>query len=172
MFAQREVRADLESVLPDYLNQCRWYIGNGRAVQSTHIVEIVPVPYKNTEAQIIWLEVEYIHGEPQTYVLLLACAEGEQAQHLLSDLPHTVIAKLQIKGQDETKILYEAIADKDFLSSLLNAIVHNHSYQGKRGELVASVTTCFLSLRKARPSLSQPCCVQLTATPQLFTEII
>jgi maltose alpha-D-glucosyltransferase/alpha-amylase len=143
VFAQRELRTTLESILPDYLHHCRWYIGNGRAVQSTHIAEIVPVPYKDAEAQIVWLEVEYIQGEPQTYVLLLAYAEGESAQYLLTDQPRAVVAKLQIKGQDETKILYDAIADKDFLSSLLNAIAHNHSYRGKLGELIASVTDLF-----------------------------
>lgn len=153
VFAQRELRAALESVLPDYLNQCRWYIGNGRAVQSTHITEIVPVPYKDTEAQMVWLEVEYIQGEPQTYILLLAYAEGEQAQHLLADASYPVVAKLQIKGQDETKILYDAIADKDFLSSLLNAIVHNHSYRGKLGELTASVTDLFPQLTEGATQL-------------------
>ncbi|NJO67079.1 MAG: hypothetical protein HC832_06715 [Leptolyngbyaceae cyanobacterium RM1_405_57] len=112
-------------------------------MQSTHIAEIVPVPYKDTEAQVVWLEVEYIQGEPQTYVLLLTYAEGESAQYLLTDQPRAVVAKLQIKGQDETRILYDAIADKDFLSSLLNAIAHNHSYRGKLGELIASVTDIF-----------------------------
>jgi maltose alpha-D-glucosyltransferase/alpha-amylase len=146
IFAQRELRMALESALPDYLHNCQWYTGKDRAVQSAHIVEIVPIPYQDTEAQMVWLEVEYIQGEPQTYILLLAYAEGEQAQHVLADLTHTAIARLQLKGQNETKILYDAIANKDFLAALLNAIAHNHCYQGKLGELAASVTDLFTEL--------------------------
>jgi maltose alpha-D-glucosyltransferase/alpha-amylase len=154
VIAQRELKGTLESILPDYLYTCSWFSGKARKVQSTHITEVTSVPYNDAAARMVWLQVDYIEGDPETYLLPLAYAEGEQATHLLTEMPQAVVARLQVQDEDvgaglETRpygILFDAIADKDFLTSLLEAIAYNRSYKGTAGELVATATDLFPQL--------------------------
>ncbi len=186
VFFQRELKANLESILPDYLYTCIWFGGKTRTVQSIHIAEAIPVPYhlgseaksqekestlagktsqqdvsthsQSATGMMILLQVDYIQGNAETYLLPLAYAEGEQAMHLLAESSGAVVARLQVgqEGQrsmvsgqlqeqttDSVGVLFDAIADKDFLISLLDAIAHNRLYKGMAGELVATATDLF-----------------------------
>lgn len=146
IFFQRELKATLESILPNYLYTCRWFDRKNRVVQSAHITETIPVSYKDMEAQMIWLQVDYTQGEAQTYLLLLAYTEGEQGIHLLAEMPETIVSRLQIQGKDEIGVLFDAVADKQFLSFPLDAIAHNRRYKGIAGELIATPSDLFPQL--------------------------
>lgn len=173
IFSQPQLKGMLESTLADYLYSCRWFGGKARVVQSAHIVEVMPVSYQpqtakvlsagqkdgassgthdlvtssGIDARMIWLQVDYTQGESQTYLLLLAYAEGEQATHLLADMPQATIARLQLPGKQEVGVLYEAMADKNFLPFPLDAIAHDRRYKGMVGELMAKATDVFQQLR-------------------------
>ncbi len=155
----------LESTLSDYLYTCSWFGGKTQTIQSAKIIEAIPVPYNNagdtscpavtalstvgkntTEALMVWLQVDYIQGNAETYLLLLAYTEGEQAMRLLKELPQAVVARLQIQGQYEVGVLFDAVADKDFLTFPVDAITYNRSYKGMAGELVATATDLFTQL--------------------------
>jgi maltose alpha-D-glucosyltransferase/alpha-amylase len=142
-FSQVEARQRLESVLPSYLRTRRWFGGKARKIQSTHITEVVPVPFKDGEAQLVWVHVDYIEGDPETYLLLLSYAEGEQAVYLQADMPRFVVAHLEVEGSEEAGVLFEASADKEFLRVPLDAIANQKRYKGKTGELVATTTSAF-----------------------------
>lgn len=146
VFSQPEARATLVSILPEYLYSCSWFSDQGRIVQSAQIAEVIPIPYKDIEGQMIWLRIEYTQGEPQTYLLLLAYAEGKHAKHLWAETPQAVVAHLQVQGKDETGILFEAMADKNFLAFPLDAIANNRSSKGMAGKLVATATDTFPQL--------------------------
>lgn len=154
--------SQLEGVLSDYLYTCSWFGGKTQTIQSARITEAIPVPYKKegtspcpvvaalssevqnpTEALILWLRVDYIEGNPETYLLLLAYTQGEQAMELLTENPQAVVARLQTQGHDEVGVLFSAVADKDFLTFPLDAIFQNRSYKGMYGEVVATATDLF-----------------------------
>jgi maltose alpha-D-glucosyltransferase/alpha-amylase len=157
VFTQRELTATLESILSDYLYTCYWFNGKAQTIQSTQITEVIPVPYHEREARLVWLRVDYIQGESQTYILLLAYAQGEQAIHLLAETPQAVVARLQVvPGKDEAGVLFDATADKEFLSSLLDGIVHNRTYKGVAGELVATATNLFPKDASSQTSHLEP----------------
>jgi maltose alpha-D-glucosyltransferase/alpha-amylase len=147
VFSQRDLQATLESIFPDYLYTCSWFSSKDRTIQSTQITEVLSIPYQETEAKMIWLDVDYIQGNPETYLLLLAYAEIEQATHLLADIPQAVVARLQVQGHNEVGVLFEASVDENCLLSLLEGIADNHVYQGKAGKLVATATDLFPQLR-------------------------
>ncbi|MFH7030819.1 MAG: maltose alpha-D-glucosyltransferase [Heteroscytonema crispum UTEX LB 1556] len=144
------------------------------------LTHLSPFPISHS---LIMLQVEYIQGDLETYLLLLSYAEGEQAMHLLTETPQAAIARVQMSGQggqgrqggqrgiiEESPflsphsptpplphsptpplphspgVLFDAVADQNFLSLLVNAISHNASYQGITGELIASNTDLFSQL--------------------------
>jgi maltose alpha-D-glucosyltransferase/alpha-amylase len=153
VFSQPQAKGTLESALPDYLYTCRWFGGKARKIQSTHITEMIPMSHQGIEAQLIWLHVDYIQGNPETYLLPLAYAEGEQATHLLAETPQSVVARLQIQGQKEVGVLFDAVADKNFLSFPLDAIAQNGRYKSMAGELVGTATEMFQQLSSGAPHL-------------------
>ncbi len=135
-----ESRAALNSVLPNYLQTQRWFGGKARKMQTTQISEVIPVTYGNAEAYFVMLQVTYTEGSPETYLMPLAY----QQDHVESEEPLEqslqAVAKLQIRGTDETGVLLDAIADKDFLDFPLEMIANLDRYQGIVGELLATVT--------------------------------
>ncbi|MFB2833112.1 maltose alpha-D-glucosyltransferase [Floridanema evergladense] len=145
IFSQRSLKNTLELILSDYLYNCRWFNGKDRTIQSTQIMEAIPVIYKDLAAQIIWLKVDYIQGEPDTYLLPLAYTEGEKAIAIEAEMPQNIVALLQEDGKEEAGILFDAIADSNFLNTMLDAIANSRSYKGMAGELIASKTDIFPS---------------------------
>lgn len=155
VFAQPESKATLESILSDYLYTRRWFGGKARTIQSANIIEAIPIADKDLEAELIWLHLDYIQGDPETYLLMLSYEEGDRATLLQAELPQSVVAKLQVKGKDSSGILFEATADKSFLTFPLDAIAqssnagnsHYRRYKGIAGELVATATDLLPQLR-------------------------
>ncbi len=144
--ATRRFTAALESLLPEYLVDHRWFDGRTRTVQAARITAAIAVPYQDRCAQIVTLQVDYIQGNPQTYLLFLAVAEDEQAMQLLSDTPQSVIARVQLPGSDHTAVLFDAIADKQFLHTLLDQIAQNQTIRNPTGALLATPTPRFSHL--------------------------
>ncbi|MGC1395108.1 MAG: maltose alpha-D-glucosyltransferase [Coleofasciculaceae cyanobacterium] len=139
VFAQPQLKATLETRLRDYLPSCLWFDGT-KKIQSVQISEIIPISNKDTEAQIILLHLDYLQGDSETYLLVLAYAEGEQAIHIQAETPQAVVARLRIQGHEEVGVLFEAVVDKNVLSIPLEAIANQSSYQGNSGKLVATST--------------------------------
>jgi len=146
IFSQSDLKHKLEGFLPEYLMRFSWFGGRTRTVQGAHIVEAIALPYKDQQAQILLLQVDYLQGDSHTYVLFLGYAEGEAAIQLLTENPEAVIARLRVAGQDEVAVLFNAIANSPFAASLLSAIAHNHTFKGAFGELMATATEQFDSL--------------------------
>lgn len=149
VFSQPETKATLESLLLAYLYQCRWFGGKARAIQSADIVEVIPIPYQETETNLIFIRLDYIEGTPETYIIPLGWGHGSD---LSSDSPDSrktqhrsinseqILAYLQIGGNEEIGVLFDAVGDKNFLALPLDAIRQQRSYQGKAGTLVATAT--------------------------------
>ncbi|HEY9601412.1 MAG TPA: maltose alpha-D-glucosyltransferase [Allocoleopsis sp.] len=151
IFAE-ESRATLASVLPDYLQTRRWFGGKARTIQSVQITETIPVPYRDTEAYIVLVELEYTEGFPETYVVPIAYVslsgspwEQEQGEGKDSHYEQA-IAQLKIQGSDKVGLLVDAVADKDFLSFPLEAIASARRYKGSAGELLATTTDVLAQL--------------------------
>ncbi|MGL5921980.1 maltose alpha-D-glucosyltransferase [Chroococcidiopsis sp.] len=143
IFAQRDLRVRLEAILPEYLSTCSWFNPKTRIIQAVQIAEVIAIPYKNTEARAVWLQVDYVQGDPETYLMLLAYAEGEQATQTLTDNRSAIVANLLVQGKDKFGVLFEATADKSFLGSLIEAIAYQRQYKGMAGELMASATDLY-----------------------------
>ncbi|MGF1479909.1 MAG: maltose alpha-D-glucosyltransferase [Cyanophyceae cyanobacterium] len=146
VFAQSEAQKSLESSLSAYLYSCSWF-GRHRTIQSTHIIEAIPIAYKDREAVLTLVRVEYTEGTPEIYVLPFAYGTAH---------PEGEIAKIQTS--EETGVLFDALADKDFLTIPLEAVAKERTYQGKSGELRAAATETFASLSQAVSNI----------TPHLF----
>ncbi|MEW6298560.1 MAG: maltose alpha-D-glucosyltransferase [Thermodesulfobacteriota bacterium] len=143
---QGKARATLESVLPNYLRTRRWFGGKARPLRAAAIPEVVPFPYDGSHgAYLISVVVSYVDGDPETYVLPVTVATGEQAERLRKESPHLVIARL--RSGEEEGVLYDALYEKGFCQALLAAIARRRRFKGTAGELAAVQTSAFRKLR-------------------------
>ncbi len=150
-----EARTRLEKILADYVLTCRWFGAKARTIQSLNITSMIPMQSEPdpesgqvTEAAVLMLQMEYTSGDPQTYVLPISFATGEQAMHLRMDAPQTQIAVLQTKGNEgsEEGVLFDAFGDREFLSLLFNSIANHSFYRGTPGQIIATTTQKFAEL--------------------------
>ncbi|TVQ05680.1 MAG: alpha-amylase, partial [Leptolyngbya sp. DLM2.Bin27] len=148
----RSLATSLETLLPHYLSKHQWFGGRNRTVQAARIVEAIPIPYGDRQAQMLELHVDYIQGSPQTYVVFVAVAEGDQALQLLADDPQSVVTRLKQSATDEGAVLFEAIADKSFLTTLLTTMAQQQGYENAAGRLVTTATPLLEQISRAEPS--------------------
>ncbi|HYO49766.1 MAG TPA: putative maltokinase [Chloroflexia bacterium] len=142
-----EHKAALEAILPACILSCRWFGGKARTISSAEIAEAFLF---SRGAYITTIRVSYTEGEPQTYVLPLTFASGERAAQVQRDTPQAVVA--QLPGG----VLYDAVYDKEFASSLLEAIREDSQFTSGSGEIRAWPTTAFHEIAGSLRSPLEP----------------
>jgi maltose alpha-D-glucosyltransferase/alpha-amylase len=156
IFARSRARTALEQVLPGYLRQRRWFGGKARTIQSVELLETVPVPYESPTAYLTLVQVEYIEGDHETYVLPFTVALGAQARQIAEEIPQVVVAHLRITGFDDAAILYDALRDKEFALLLLDSIAQHRTFRGSAGEVMAAPLRSLRLLSEVSASLHTP----------------
>ncbi len=151
-----ETKAKLEDVLPSYLQERRWFGGKARGIRSTQILEIIPVPNTSPSVHITLVQVKYVQGDPEIYVLPLSFMMGEQAEQLSQDFPNAVIARLTGKEKSQEGILYEASVDRHFCALLLEAIARHRRLKGMGGELRVIRTKTYQQIRARSDDALEP----------------
>ncbi|MBW3619438.1 MAG: maltose alpha-D-glucosyltransferase [Actinobacteria bacterium] len=128
----------LEGVMPALLERQRWFGGKARAVRGCEIVDVIPLGDRaEAEVQVLIVRVDYIDGEPEEYVVPVAFAEGEEAGRIEVTAPRSVLATVRGRGQaGHSGLLYDALQTEDAASLLLDAVVHDRSFESAGGELV------------------------------------
>lgn len=143
LFGRKENWFVLEAVLLDYIRGRRWFRGKAREAWAAEIQDIVPMHFNNSTAYVTLLQVDYSEGEPETYVIPLSTAPIEKEPQIKQEYPHAVVARLKKRGKNGESILYDALVDEAFCSSLLPTISRRRSFKGRVGEISTSPTRIF-----------------------------
>ncbi len=129
----------LERVLSGHLLQARWFRGKARAIKHVAIVDTLLSPDPHVKALIAVINVTYLEGDPENYLLPLTIAGGERAHRVASDNGWAVLASIQTSLEGEA-FLFDAVADREFCGDLLRTISTKRRWKGKVGELAGSFT--------------------------------
>jgi len=141
-------------------------------MQSTNIEDVIPMPYANASVYLLLVRVDYTEGEPERYLIPLHMATGVEAVRVQSESPSAMVARVKLKGRngDSEAVIYDAMVDKSFTSSLLEAIARRRRFKGEFGELHANPTGAFRRLRGPIEEVPEPLklTVEQTNTSVLF----
>jgi maltose alpha-D-glucosyltransferase/alpha-amylase len=139
----------LEAVLLDYVRGRRWFRGKARESWGLQILDIIPIHSPQFAANLVLVGVQYAAGDPETYILPLISTPAEQAEGIIAEYPHAVIARLKPgkKDGDSGGLIYDALVDKNFCKFLLEAISRRRHFKGKAGKVLASRTRVFRNAR-------------------------
>jgi len=142
-----ETAGDLMKALPDILQARRWFGGKARRIEKVDILDCVAIP-SNSLSVLLLIGVEYEHAATETYTLPVTAAFEEEAERILREIPHAVIAPFVLQREDKTEhgLLYDALWNRDFTLALLNAVRHDSRFNGLTGGLTASSTNAFTDL--------------------------
>ncbi len=130
-------RAGLENELCRFLRERRWFGGKGREIKSVQIRDAVPLPMEGDKAFVLVLEVEYMEGDPESYLLPVSVADGALMHSIEQRNPQQIIAYLRIGNEGNPALLYAAARSKPFCRALLEIIARRRSLPGNEGEITA-----------------------------------
>ncbi|WP_322496950.1 maltose alpha-D-glucosyltransferase [Chloroflexus sp.] len=137
----------LERVLPDYLRNRRWFGAKTRKIKQVNINEFARLDYAGGPAYLTLLNVQYVEGSPETYLLPMAYAEGERADQILADQRHLAIARLKVGRRPEAGVLYDPLGERRFAAALLELTIGRRRLRGEAGgELVGGTTRALRKL--------------------------
>jgi maltose alpha-D-glucosyltransferase/alpha-amylase len=144
-------RARLEEAVAAYLPGCPWFQGVGRTVETVLLTDVIPVPYEESAVRITLVQVKYTEGEPETYLLPLACAAGPQAEEIQRDLPAAVLARLELGDASAPGVLYDPTGEKRFARVMLRAILRSYRTVRPGGTLEAQALPPLAQLQNGAP---------------------
>jgi maltose alpha-D-glucosyltransferase/alpha-amylase len=124
--------ARFDAALRVWLQRQRWFGAKMRRIQSTRVVDWVEIPAAPNASDadvvtggvvppaLVFIEIEYSTGLPETYQLPLGIATGEEADELIAGYPLSVLASFPSAAG--TIILQDATVRDDFREALLGLI--------------------------------------------------
>lgn len=119
------VDALVKDVLPAYLPTCRWFGGKGRLVREMGVHRTVSLGIDGVRLLVV--EVSFVDGTPQHYLLPLEILQGEAAQSFAREKPEAVLADT---GRDA--IVVDAFYRSSFRSHLLRIFQEPELARGLR----------------------------------------
>jgi maltose alpha-D-glucosyltransferase/alpha-amylase len=130
----------LTRLLPAYFRTRRWFGGKARRIKGTRIQDAVAIPTAAGDAYLTLVDVEYLDGSPERYVVPLAFAAGERRGELERNAPHTLVARVNVRhGEQMTEgVLYDGLAERTVAVALLDAIRRRRRFTGLRGKVLAA----------------------------------
>jgi len=133
-------RNAIAKLLPRILRTRSWFAKKHRTIRQVRIHDLIALP--ETMAHILLVNIEYTDGEPETFTIPLSLATGEQAETILRERLHIVLAK--VNGlRDPQTVLYGSIFDRHFNDALLKAMLRRRRVKGENGDIVGTHTRAF-----------------------------
>ena len=108
----------IQELLPAYLVRQRWFGAKSRTITSVRIPDWVELP--NIPAAIVFIQITYTDGDPDTYQLPLALTTGPETDALHANAPASILASFTTSSGPA--ILHDATAREDVRQALLTII--------------------------------------------------
>jgi maltose alpha-D-glucosyltransferase / alpha-amylase len=125
-------------VLQPYLRANRWFSGKEKTVDQIRLREVVPfqenIAVGNAQFLVL-VDVYYKEGLPDTYVLPLSYSRADLTEMLKDQHAEAIVCKVSI-DKSPPGLLYDALLDENFRSSLLRFLMTNGIAKGLQGNVV------------------------------------
>jgi maltose alpha-D-glucosyltransferase/alpha-amylase len=126
-------RGQLQRALVSDIAHRRWFRSKAQTIRESEIVDMAEM--RASGARLAFLRLEYVDADPETYVMPLALASGDEAERLLSDRPDAVIA--DVTGADEIAVLYDAMQQPALPHELLRLAARRRKIRGRHVSLAS-----------------------------------
>ncbi|MBC7408705.1 MAG: putative maltokinase [Arcicella sp.] len=122
-----ELLKDFEiSILPPYMNTCRWFAGKARLQEKFTIKYSMEIPIKDSIALLFIVEVSYNDGETENYLLPISFIDSTHTQDIA---PKGIITLAYIN--EKRGLVVDAIYDERFQQALFSQITQAENISQK-----------------------------------------
>jgi maltose alpha-D-glucosyltransferase/alpha-amylase len=146
-------KLSLSALLPAWLIKRRWFSGKAKSIRTAAILDMVPLENDDPPAdvQLLLVQLDYVNDTPETYLLPVSFATGQQAEELVKDYSPALLATLEVSNGKETVsgVLYDAFGNEGLGQHLLEMISGRRRAQGREGTIVGHPFRSFRTLRGA-----------------------
>jgi maltose alpha-D-glucosyltransferase/alpha-amylase len=125
----------LEAQLLDYIPRRRWFGAKTNVIRSVRISEAITIPYDGESGYLLFVDLDYLNGDPERYQLALAFASGDEAARLQQERPHLVIARIRLRGSGAEGLLYDGMGSAQEAQALFDCMQRRRTFKGRQGEL-------------------------------------
>ncbi len=129
---------EINSVLPFYLQKCRWFGGKGKQIRSTSVIDNVPSTKEKQTCHLLLVEVAYRNGQSETYLLPVSFAAGQEALDVSRHYPQSIICEANLGGEEG--VIYDSVYDPKFREDLLQIILDKRTIKSGQNKLTGSRT--------------------------------
>ena len=147
---------ELESCLPGFLQQSRWFGGKAREIKAVSLEQTVPVAGDALQAVIAFLRVEYGQGSGELYLLPLGYATGAEEARILEEHPAAVVLRLTIREKGEGGLLFDALVRPAFGEFLFRSIELQRQLKADGAQIISRSAPMLRHLRTSSGPLAEP----------------
>ncbi len=142
-FFNGKATEQIEKVMPGFLSRSRWFGGKARPLKLARIVDMFYLEKAASRWAIALVQVDYLSGDAEVYTVPMALARENQFDRLLQEHPQAVIARLKLKDDPSTFLLYDALADAAFGEALLEVLTRKRTIHGRHRQMRGFTTRAF-----------------------------
>jgi maltose alpha-D-glucosyltransferase/alpha-amylase len=146
----------IETVLQNYVKGRRWFRSKARDILYAQIKDVIPVHGTEYPVYFVLIHINYVEGEPETYVVPLSIIPAEQMRAIRSEHPQAIVARLQPPDGGSESLLCDAVVDKSFGKFLLQSIGKRQRFRGKAGRIAASATHVLQDALSSDKAITEP----------------
>lgn len=128
--ATRNVLRDL---LSGYIQKSRWFRGKARKIKSIRIADTIPVGDGNLKAYIVVVEILYIEGRNESYVIPLSITTGDDVSEKRNKHPESLVAYIEIDGHEG--LIIDGSYEKNVRDLFLKLILQKSKLKYKKGAI-------------------------------------
>ena len=120
------------------------------------VKEAIGVPSGHEKAFLTLVEVDYVQGDQESYLIPLTFSPLPKAGSLLENFPNLAVARVRIAKRKLDGIVFDAMADQALNKALLEVISGRRALKGQNGEIVGSSTSWLRSLKNGSTDALEP----------------
>jgi maltose alpha-D-glucosyltransferase / alpha-amylase len=128
---------------PQYLPKQRWFAGKSRRIKTTRILDWSP--FNSGRSAVVFVEVHFDDGEPDTYLIPLTMSYADAAAELQRTSPHAIVAAV-LSGEG-AGLLHDAAFDDSTCQELLAFIEDQRELKTRHGRIRGLRGKAFPALR-------------------------
>ena len=127
------VRESLQRLLTKYIGKSRWFRGKAKKPKELTILDTIPVNDGALTSHLMIIEIKYIEGKDEYYVIPLSLITGEEMVEIRYRFPEAVITPVEVGGHDG--ILIDASYDTSFRDVIFRLIHQRSKAKDGHGEV-------------------------------------
>ncbi len=112
----------MEEVLTAHLSVQRWFGGKHRQIARLSLVESLPVPGRTGCTYLSVVEVEFVTGPPERYLVPLGFSTGIASETIASRQPEAIVCEVLDEADNHLGLFFDAMRDQDFVLTLCRLI--------------------------------------------------